>query len=102
MSAETQAALNWAVGRWTAEVKLRPLQNVHRRTLDDTWRQVIRYHGGDDRALIGPTHDELLDTPAQPLTTDTIDLTNPLPGDPPIQQQPNDAVYPGFRGNNEA
>jgi hypothetical protein len=102
MSAETQAALNWAVGRWTAEVKLRPLQNVHRRTLDDTWRQVIRYHGGDDRALIGPSHDELLDMPAQPLTTDTIDLTNPLPGDPPIQQQPNDAVFRGFRGNNEA
>jgi two-component sensor histidine kinase len=44
----------------------------------------------------------VLASPAQPLTTDTIDLTNPLPGDPPIQQQPNDAVYPGFRGNNEA
>ena len=39
---------------------------------------------------------------AQPLTTDTIDLTNPLPGDPPIQQQPNSAVFPGFRGNNES
>ena len=41
-------------------------------------------------------------SPAQPLTTDTIDLANPLPGDPPIQQQPNDAVFRGFRGNNEA
>jgi two-component sensor histidine kinase len=38
----------------------------------------------------------------KPLTTDTIDLTNPLPGDPPVQQQPNDAVFRGFRGNNEA
>ena len=37
-----------------------------------------------------------------PLTTDTIDPANPMPDDPPIQQQPNDAVFPGFRGNNEA
>ena len=37
-----------------------------------------------------------------PLTVNTIDLTNPLPGDPPVQQQPNSAVFPGFRGNNEA
>ena len=38
------------------------MQNIHRRTLDDTWRQVIRHCKGDDRALCGPTHDELLDT----------------------------------------
>jgi hypothetical protein len=53
--------VQWAVERWEAEVKNRPLTNIHRRTLDDTWRQVIRKFGGDDRELIGPTHDELLD-----------------------------------------
>jgi hypothetical protein len=53
------SSLEWAVERWNAEVKHRPLQNIHRRTLDDLWRQVIRKHGGDDTALCGPTHDEL-------------------------------------------
>lgn len=53
--------VNWAVTRWEAEVKNRPLRNVHRRTLDGTWRQVIRHFGGDDVGLCGPTHDELLD-----------------------------------------
>ena len=38
----------------------------------------------------------------KPLTTDTFDPANPMPDDPPIQQQPNDAVFKGFRGNNEA
>ena len=52
--------LSWAVGRWRAEVENRPLVNVHRRSLDDAWRQVIRYAGGDDEALIGLPHDELL------------------------------------------
>jgi hypothetical protein len=33
---------------------------VHRRTLDDTWRQVIRHFGGDPDKLIGPNHDTLL------------------------------------------
>lgn len=28
--------------------------------MDDTWRQVIRKLGGDDRALCGPTHDDLV------------------------------------------
>jgi hypothetical protein len=50
----------WAVGRWDAEVKNRPLRNIHRRSLDDTWRQVIRHFGGDDEGLCGPAHDELL------------------------------------------
>lgn len=45
--------LKWAVDRWNAEVRDRPLINVHRRTLDETWRQVIRNLGGDDEALIG-------------------------------------------------
>jgi hypothetical protein len=57
----TAGLLDWAVGRWNAEVANRPLVNVHRRSLDDTWRQVIRHLGGDDAALIGPSHSELLD-----------------------------------------
>lgn len=52
--------IRWAVSRWEAEVKNRPLQNIHRRSLDDTWRQVIRHFGGDDAGLCGPPHDELL------------------------------------------
>lgn len=52
--------LSWAVDRWLEQVKNRPLVNIHRRTLDDTWRQVIRYAGGDPVAIIGPSHDDLL------------------------------------------
>lgn len=61
-------AVDWAVGRWNAEVKNRPLQNIHRRSLDDTWRQVIRHFGGDDAGLCGPPHDELLASRPQPST----------------------------------
>lgn len=50
----------WAVARWESEVKNRPMQNIHRRTLDDTWRQVIRNFGGDPDTLIGPDHDTLM------------------------------------------
>lgn len=60
---DEQLAANivWAVARWCDEVAGRPLVNVHRRTLDDTWRQVIRYFGGDEAVnLIGPSHDVLL------------------------------------------
>ena len=53
-------ALQWAVSRWNAEVCNRPLVNVHRRSLDDAWRQVIRHLGGDDVTLCGPRHDDLL------------------------------------------
>lgn len=58
--AQEQSLLDWAVAKWDAEVANRPLVNVHRRTLDDTWRQVIRYAGGDDVSLIGPRHDDLV------------------------------------------
>ena len=51
--------LEWAVDRWHVEVANRPLQNVHRRSLDDTWRQVIRKLGGDAGLLCGPAHDAL-------------------------------------------
>lgn len=52
--------LEWAVSRWKAEVENRPLINVHRRTLDDTWRQVILYAGGDPVDLVGTDHDTRL------------------------------------------
>jgi hypothetical protein len=51
--------LDWAIQCWNEQVALRPMVNVHRRTLDDTWRQVIRHFGGDPDALIGPSHDDL-------------------------------------------
>jgi hypothetical protein len=54
--------LEWAVTRWHDEVEARPLKNAHRRTLDDTWRQVIRHHGGDPDALLPlPAHDILVE-----------------------------------------
>lgn len=52
--------MQWAVARWEVEVRDQPLHNVHRRTLDRTWRQIIRKYGGDDEVLIGPSHDELV------------------------------------------
>lgn len=60
MDAHAANSLAWAVSRWKDEVSLRPLVNVHRRTLDDTWRQVIRHFGGDPAKLLGPNHDTLL------------------------------------------
>jgi hypothetical protein len=57
--------VDWAVGRWQAEVANRPLRNIHRRSLDDTWRQVIRHFGGDPVILCGPAHDDLLDAVTQ-------------------------------------
>ena len=58
---EREALLAWAVSKWKEEVLNRPLINVHRRTLDGTWRQMIRYCGGDAVALIGPSHDDLVE-----------------------------------------
>jgi hypothetical protein len=49
----------WAVSQWKDEVANRPLENVHRRTLDDAWRRMIRFGGGDPVALLGPAHDDL-------------------------------------------
>jgi len=54
------AVRDYAVMRWKAEVDLRPLENKHRRTMDDVWRQVISHTGGDPVALIGPCHDALV------------------------------------------
>lgn len=52
--------VEWAASQWASEVANRPLQNVHRRALDGVWRQVIRHFGGDDVALCGPPHQELV------------------------------------------
>lgn len=62
-----QDVVDWAASRWQAEVANRPLQNVHRRALDGVWRQVIRHFGGDDVALCGPPHQELIDSPSNSL-----------------------------------
>jgi hypothetical protein len=67
---EATNALYWAVGRWNAEVYNRPLKNVHRRSLDTTWRQVIRHFGGDDEELCGPRHDQLVE--ANPAALDAL------------------------------
>lgn len=60
MSKERKDLLAWAVVRWDAEVRYRPINNIHRRALDDTWRQVIRQLGGDPARLCGPDHDTLV------------------------------------------
>lgn len=57
---EGSPLLEWAVSKWNDEVKNRPIVNIHRRSLDDAWRQVIRWAGGDPIALVGPSHDQLL------------------------------------------
>lgn len=62
----SREAVAWAVERWNAEVRDRPIVNKHRRSLDDVWRQVIRKFGGDPDALIGPSHDYLAAHPAEP------------------------------------
>lgn len=53
------ANLQWAIDRWNAEVKNRPMINIHRRSLDDCWRQCVKRFGGDPDKLLGPSHDEL-------------------------------------------
>ena len=59
--------LKFAIDRWHAEVSQRPLINVYRRTLDNTWRQVITAAGGDPESLVGPKHDDLLDESGNPM-----------------------------------
>lgn len=60
LAAQEGGAVQWACERWRAEVANRPLVNTHRRALDTTWRQVVRQFGGDDVALLGPCHDDLV------------------------------------------
>jgi len=71
-------ALSWAVDRWIDEVKYRPLVNVHRRTLDDTWRQVMRHFGGDPEQLVGPSHDALMSASAASAPAPAALLREPL------------------------
>ena len=59
VAAERERLQAWAVDRWNAEVQNRPLVNKYRRALDDSWRQVIRFSGGDPDVLLGPSHDVL-------------------------------------------
>ncbi|MEX3952003.1 hypothetical protein AB4Y40_30140 [Paraburkholderia sp. EG287B] len=62
----------WATERWNAEVRNRPLVNVHRRALDDTWRQVIRHCGADDVALLGQRHGDLVAADAKQTGPDRL------------------------------
>lgn len=64
--AKDAALVAWVVERWKSEVSNRPLVNVHRRSLDDTWRQMLRHLGADDVALLGPTHDTLAAIKGEP------------------------------------
>ena len=54
------ALREWAVNGWRSEVQFRPMVNIHRRSLDDCWRQVMRYAGLDPVEAVGPSHDDLL------------------------------------------
>ena len=54
------ALREWAVNCWRCEVQHRPMVNKHRRTLDDCWRQVMRYAGLDPDDAVGLSHDALL------------------------------------------
>ncbi|MDM5112785.1 hypothetical protein [Aeromonas salmonicida] len=60
LPASNRRLLNWAVTCWHEQVAHRPMENVYRRTLDNVWRQVIRFAGEDPQSIIGPSHDDLL------------------------------------------
>jgi len=49
----------WALQQWESEVLYRPAVNVHRKMLDDKWREIYRdATGGDEIPYM--THDELV------------------------------------------
>jgi len=52
--------LKFVIDRWNAEVKDRPLRNRHRRSMDDTYRQIVKFCGANPDALLGKSHDTLL------------------------------------------
>jgi hypothetical protein len=68
--------LSWAAQRWHDEVFHRPMVNKNRRTLDDTWRQVIRFAGGDPDKLIGPDHDTLAASPQDALPEPSAEMVD--------------------------
>ncbi|WP_420213463.1 Lar family restriction alleviation protein (plasmid) [Burkholderia aenigmatica] len=89
--------LDWAVERWEAEVKNRPLVNVHRRALDDTWRQVIRHCGGDDVSLLGPRHGDLLaSNPVKTTEPDPALIDSDLNFEPDAQHAVADMANIGY------
>lgn len=47
----------WVVERWLDEVRHRPLENIYREALDDTWRQIYRKVTDGDE-IPYPTHRE--------------------------------------------
>lgn len=86
MSGALPNLLEWACFRWREEVQDRPLENVHRRTLDDAWRQVIRFAGGDPDALVGPSHDvRCAQTPPKMSAPSIQDLLDALAHKPESQ-----------------
>lgn len=51
--ADNGELLQWAIERWNEEVRDRPKQNIYRKTLDNTWKQIIRKLGADpDKVLV--------------------------------------------------
>jgi hypothetical protein len=52
---DAEDVARWVVEQWDSEVANRPLENIHRRTLDTTWRQVYRFVT-NGRELPRPTH----------------------------------------------
>lgn len=72
---DAKKVIEFAVQSWMNQVSARPLQNVHRRTLDSVWRQVIRFAGGDDMVL-GPRHDDLLDSSGNPFSGNGYETGN--------------------------
>jgi hypothetical protein len=68
---ELETVANWIAEQWHAEVANRPLVNVHRKRLDDKWRQLLERLHVDHRARLGPTHDELTgEQPVEPSGTE--------------------------------
>jgi hypothetical protein len=82
----TLPLLEWATERWYDEVSNRPLVNKNRRTLDDTWRQVIRYAGGNPDELLGQSHDAEIES--MRANTGAHGIGEQLPTAQPVQAAP--------------
>lgn len=54
---DAEDVARWVVEQWDEQVSLRPPENVHRRTLDDVWRQIYRFIT-NGRDLPRPKHRE--------------------------------------------
>jgi hypothetical protein len=71
LTVERQSLALWIEGRWDDEVKHRPVENIHRRTLDNTWRRIYRHVTGTE--LPRPVHNP--DVSERPTTSDSGGLT---------------------------